>query len=152
MRSFLPLLTGTLLLTLLGSALQAETLSIYRDGLDAREMDQILKENPLAADQPLRSTLVHQTEHSSIHLVQIRTTEKPHIHRIHDLFVVLQRGSGILHIGRETIPMGKGDSVLIPRGVVHFFENTGREVAVGLGIFTPPYDGKDNIPVESPSP
>lgn len=140
------IITGTLFL-ILRPPLGAESLYLYQEGIKEKAIDQVLKENPLGAEQNIRSTLLHKSNDASIHLVQIRFKEKPHVHKTHDLLVILKRAEGVLHIGKEKISMKTGDAVFIPRGVVHFFENVSDEVAVGLGIFTPPFDGKDMIPI-----
>ena len=151
MRFFIYITTGVLLLWVFGVSLQAESFSVYQDRIETKDIDHILKENALLPDQNIRVTLLQKTERLSIHLVQIRFEEKPHIHKTHDLLVILKRGQGVLHIGGETLSMEKGDAVFIPQGTVHYFKNTSGEVAVGLGVFTPPYDGTDMIPVEGPS-
>ena len=124
-----------------------ESLTFYQNGLETKDLDRLIKENQPGPDEPLRAVLLHTTEQESVHLVLIRTAEKPHIHQTHDGFVVLKRGTGMLHIGKETLAMKAGDSVFIPRGTLHFFENTSDEVAVALAVFTPPYRGKDTVPV-----
>jgi len=43
--------------------------------------------------------------------------------------------------------LGVGDIVHIPRGAPHYFVNTAAEPTVAFVIFSPPFDGKDNIPV-----
>ncbi|MEE9232849.1 MAG: cupin domain-containing protein [Nitrospirales bacterium] len=150
MRIFSCFVTAVLIAITLVVPLWAESLSVYQDRIETKDINRILSENSLSPDENIRSTFLHKTEHASIHLIQIRFKEKPHIHKTHDLLVILKRGKGVLHIGGETVQMKKGDSVLIPQGVVHFFENITDEVAVGLGIFNPPYDGTDMVPVESP--
>ena len=133
-----------------GVPVHAESLTIYRNGLQTKDLDRMIRENQPAPDEPLRAALIQKTDDASIHLVLIRTAEKPHIHQSHDGFVVLKRGEGTLHIGEETLAMKAGDVVFIPRGTVHFFENTSGEVAVALAVFTPPFAGKDVVDVPSP--
>ncbi|HSG06107.1 MAG TPA: cupin domain-containing protein [Nitrospiria bacterium] len=125
----------------------SQNLLLYSDRLDQRTIEGILKANPLDPDQNIRATFLFKTERTSFHLVQIRDREKPHIHQTHDLFVILQRGAGVLNIGEEKIEMKAGDSVLVPQGIPHYFVTTSPEPTVGLGIFTPPYAGKDSVPV-----
>jgi quercetin dioxygenase-like cupin family protein len=150
LRTFQYLMTALFLSLVPVAPLGAENLSIYQDRIETKDIDRVLSENSLLPDENIRSTFLYQTELASIHLVQIRVKEKPHIHKMHDLLVILKRGEGVVQVGGETVFMKKGDSILIPRGVIHFFENKADEVAVGLGIFTPPYDGTDMIPIESP--
>jgi hypothetical protein len=39
---------------------------------------------------------------------------------------------------------------VIPRGVAHFFVNTGRDVAVSFAVYAPPMDAPDTVPVGPP--
>lgn len=128
----------------------SQSLLIYSDQLDTKTIDGLLKENPLGPDENIRATFLHKTERSSFHLVQIRDRETPHIHESHDLYVVLHRGKGTLHIGEETVDMKAGDSVFIPQGTPHYFITTGKEPTVGIGVFTPPYAGKDSVSAGAP--
>jgi mannose-6-phosphate isomerase-like protein (cupin superfamily) len=129
-----------------------ESLSIYQNGLETKDLDRLILENQPGPDEPLRALLLHKTDEESVHLVLIRTAEKPHIHRSHDGFVVLKRGEGTLHIGSETLHMKAGDTVFIPRGTVHYFKNTSDGIAAALAVFTPPYDGQDAVPVPGGTP
>lgn len=128
----------------------ADGITLYRNGLNTETVEDLLRRYPLAPEEDFRSSLLHRSDAASLHLVQIRLKEMPHTHRTHDLMVILKRGRGVLHLGEETLPMARGAIVFIPRGVVHFFENTGEGVAVGLGVFTPAYDGKDTHPEDPP--
>ena len=150
MRVHLAILIGTLVWASLAVPTQAQNVSIYRSKLFTKSIDQILKEHPLPSNRNLQSTLIETSKGSSLHLVQIRTREKLHKHKTHDLLMIMEKGEGILHIGKENQSMKIGDMVLIPRGVPHYFETTSKEVSVGIGIFTPPFDGKDVVPVKTP--
>jgi quercetin dioxygenase-like cupin family protein len=99
-----------------------------------------------APEQNVRIDLVTRTEGASYHLVQVRDGEAPHRHRAHDLTVVVLRGRGTLRLGARSIPLAAGDAVLVPRSVVHWFTNGGRERSVTLAIFTPPLDAPDSEP------
>lgn len=124
--------------------LHAETISFYTgDEIGQKELQELVKQNPLGPQENIKATLIHKTEDVSIHLIQIRFKEKPHIHKTHDLIVSLKNGKGVLHIAEKIIIMSEGDSAFIPRDIVHYFENSGEDVAVGVGIFIPSYDGTD---------
>jgi hypothetical protein len=43
-----------------------------------------------------------------------------------------------------------GDTTFIPRGVPHYFENTGAMPAAFLAIFSPTFDDRDRVPVGGP--
>ena len=57
------------------------------------------------------------------------------------------RGHGTMRIGDETLPVGEGSVLFVPKGVVHAFTNAGPEPAVSLIVYSPPFDGKDRIQV-----
>lgn len=133
--------------------LHAETISSYTGNeVSHKDFQELIKQNPLGPEENIKSILIHKTEDVSIHLVQIRFEEKPHIHKTHDLIVTLKKGQGVLYIGKAVITMSEGDTALIPRGIVHYFENTGGDVAIGLGIFVPAYDGTDMVVIEDGEP
>lgn len=124
--------------------LHAEAISFYTGKeLEQREMQELIRQNPIGPKENIKAVLIHKTEDVSIHLIQIRFKEKPHVHKTHDLIVSLNKGKGVLHIGEKVIMMSEGDIAFIPRDAVHYFENSGDDVAVGLGIFIPSYNGKD---------
>lgn len=135
-------------LSLSPSALLAGGSFFYFHGesLSRADMDEVLRKNRLLPEENIKSTPLHKTADQSIHLIQIRRAEGAHIHRTHDLIVTLKSGRGVLHMGEETIEMNEGDWAFIPRGVEHYFVNKGTGVAVGLGIFSPAYDGVDTVP------
>ena len=85
--------------------------------------------------------------HSSHHLVQVRQAEPQHLHAAHDLSVHLVRGQGRMHLGDQVFPMAMGDTTFIPRGVPHYFENTGATPAALLAVFSPAFNGRDRMPV-----
>ena len=115
-------------------------------------LDEVLAEKPLSTDQNIRVvTLVKGTEMSH-HLVQIRDREAPHLHKKHDLTVVVLKGKGYLILEEKRIDLIRGDILFIPRGSAHYFVNTFSEPSVALAIFSPGFDGKDSIPVGKTSP
>ncbi|MBI5892794.1 MAG: cupin domain-containing protein [Deltaproteobacteria bacterium] len=94
-------------------------------------------------DENIKVTPLFKNENSSHFIIQIRDREKPHIHETHDLTVIVKKGKGILHLGKDELPMRRGDIAFIPKGVLHYFVNTDSEPSVAYVIFTPFYDGKD---------
>lgn len=111
------------------------------------DLKSFIKDRPIAAGENIRNDLIAASSQSSVHLVQIRGAEKPHIHAEHDLRVVVVRGRGTMMLGGRKISAGVGSVFEIRRGTPHHFINTGTRPAAGVATFTPPYDGKDNIPV-----
>lgn len=115
-------------------------------------LDELLARHPIAAEAPLLPVLLQKNETQSFHLVQIRTREMPHRHLEHDLAVTVLRGEGVLHVGERSLPMQPGDVAVVQRGEAHWFENRGDEVSAAFVVFTPPYDGKDNVPLAPARP
>lgn len=118
----------------------------YGASLAEFEMNRVLAQNPLPATANIKVTTLGQGRTVSHHLVQIRDRESPHIHKDHDLTVTVLRGQGYLMLGTTRIDLTVGDVVFIPSGTIHNFVNTDNQPSVALAMFSPPFDGKDNIP------
>ncbi|HAP67517.1 MAG TPA: hypothetical protein DCQ99_06995 [Nitrospinae bacterium] len=113
------------------------------NGLFQKGWIEIINGNPIGKDEDIKVTPLFKNEDGSHFIIQIRDREKPHIHETHDLTVVVKRGKGVLHIGKDELPMKCEDIAFIPKGIFHYFVNTGSEPAVAYVIFNPSYDGKD---------
>jgi mannose-6-phosphate isomerase-like protein (cupin superfamily) len=118
--------------------------------LQQTDVEKIVADNPLGANENIKVTTVAQGESVSHHIVQIRDRESPHIHKIHDGTVVMMRGRGYLMMENRRMDLSVGDVVYIPRGVLHYYVNSASEPTVAFVIFSPPFDGKDTIPVTAP--
>jgi mannose-6-phosphate isomerase-like protein (cupin superfamily) len=114
------------------------------------EFEKVLAENPLACGENIKITTLGQGQSVSDHVVQIRDREKPHLHKDHDGTVMMIKGHGYLMMENRRIDLSVGDIVYIPRGAVHYFVNTATEPTVAFVVFSPPFDGKDTVPVEKP--
>ncbi len=112
-------------------------------GLYLKEWRDIVREDPIEKDENIKVTPLFNNNDGSHFIIQIRDREKPHIHETHDLTVVVKSGKGILYMGKDELPMKCGDIAFIPRGVLHYFVNTGNKPAIAYVIFNPIYDGKD---------
>ena len=123
-----------------------------RGQLTHAHLEQLLSANPLSPDQNIRVVTLGKGKEMSHHLVQIRDHEAPHVHKTHDLTVVMLKGKGYLFLEQKRIDLIKGDILFIPRGSAHYFVNTFSEPSVGLAVFSPVFDGKDSIPVGKTSP
>jgi mannose-6-phosphate isomerase-like protein (cupin superfamily) len=97
--------------------------------------------------KPIAVRRLQATQHTSINIIRLAGAEEPHIHRNHDLIVIVLHGTARLHLGEHVMEVRSGDIMEIPRGVVHWAENTGSEASEVYAIFSPPYDGLDHIPV-----
>ena len=118
--------------------------------LKETDVEKVLTENPLGAGENIKITTLGQGPSVSHHLVQVRDREKPHIHKFHDGTVVMVKGRGYLMLDNRRIDLSVRDIVYIPRGAVHYFINTASEPSVAFVVFSPPFDGKDMVPVISP--
>jgi quercetin dioxygenase-like cupin family protein len=119
----------------------------YGGELKDTELNKILADNPLLAAENIKVTTLGQGDAVSHHVVQVRNREIPHIHKEHDLTVAVMRGRGYLMLEKTRINLSVGDFLFIPRGTIHYFVNTFHEPSVALAIFSPPFDGKDAVPV-----
>jgi mannose-6-phosphate isomerase-like protein (cupin superfamily) len=122
----------------------------YGTELKQAEIEKVLAENPLGASENIKITTLGQGQGVSHHVVQVREREKPHMHKMHDGTVVMVKGRGYLMMDNRRIDLSAGDIVYIPRGAVHYFVNTAGEPAVAFVVFSPPFDGKDTVPIEKP--
>lgn len=68
---------------------------------------------------------------------------------IHRMYVA--EGKIRMTIGRETMEMGPGDYMMIPRGVRHKVERIGQGKAYFATVDTPPIDPRKNVWLE-PAP
>lgn len=129
-----------------GCASTTAALNLHLDGKDFN-LRQYLKDHPLPRGEDKRVDLIAAGPTASIHMVQIRGAEPPHVHATHDLRVVMVRGRGTMVIEGKKITAGVGSVFEIERGTPHYFVNGGTAPAAALATFSPPYDGKDMIPV-----
>jgi len=106
-----------------------------------------LKDHPAQPEEGIKATQLIASQYSSQHIVQILNHEHPHIHKDHDLTFFVLQGQGTLILGKESIPVKEGDVIFIPRGTPHHYLNKGRGRTIGYVVYSPPFDGKDTIPV-----
>ncbi len=121
----------------------------YGDRLMQTDLARILAENPLAPGENIKISTLGQGREVSHHVVQVRDREAPYIHRDHDGTIVMLRGRGYLMLGESRVDLAVGDVVFIPRGMVHYFVNQDSQPAVAFVVFSPPFDGKDTVPVSA---
>ena len=119
--------------------------ALLPDGRDTRTLESILESSPLPAGKEFQVTELGRDEHSSHHLVWIRTAEVPHRHDRHDLFVVILRGHGWMRLHDEERLVGEGSILYIPRGTLHAFRNTSDSPAAAYAVYTPAFDGADRV-------
>ena len=94
--------------------------------------------------QDVVSRSMRVTRYASYHIICVNTSEKPHVHDKHDLVITVLSGSAKIHLGLKTHELTAGDVIQIPRGTLHWVENTGGKTPTeAYAVFTPPYQGKD---------
>jgi quercetin dioxygenase-like cupin family protein len=143
-------LAVTALFFLVGCAPPARLYIPFGGELRQSDLEQVIAENPLGISENIKITTLDQGQSVSHHIVQVRDREAPHIHKTHDGTVVMMKGRGYLVIENRRMDLSVGDVIHIPRDVVHFYVNSASEPSVALVIFSPPFDGKDYVPVTAP--
>lgn len=116
-------------------------------GPTLHNVDVLRATHPIPEGQNILPLKLGETETLSYHFIQISDREAPHIHRAHAVVVTLLQGQGDLHQAGRVLAMRAGDTAVVPQGVPHYFVNTGDAPAAAFVTFTPPYDGKDSVPV-----
>ena len=117
----------------------------YESGWKMSELD---AEIARAGNRDVAVSELGRTAWVSEHIAVIRTEEKPHYHRFHDMTVVVLRGEGLMTVDQKQIAMRPGDVMHVHRGVPHFFRNTSGSSSAALVIFSPPFDGRDFVSEE----
>lgn len=104
-----------------------------------KQIDEVLKENPLKPDEKVQRILIAQDD--TITFLVLRAAEgviiKPHVHKTHDETVYVIRGTGQMLINGKWIDIKPGSLHFNPMGKPHSTKITGSEPAVVLSIFTP---------------
>ncbi len=113
-----------------------------------------LAANRIGPFEDVKAVPVARTASTSHAIVQVRTRERPHVHETHDLTVHVVAGTGRMVLAAapggtlfvlSVQPVAPGDSIVIGRGTIHWFENAGATPAVAFATFTPPFDGTDTV-------
>lgn len=112
------------------------------------DLRKFLREHPIAKDQDVRNDLIAAGPKTSVHIVQLRKSEKPHQHVRHDLRVVVIRGRGTMVIAGRRLSARVGSVFEIEKGKPHYFVNESPVPAAAVATFSPAFDGKDVVPVE----
>ncbi len=121
-------------------------------GPASQRWEEVIRAHPIGPDEQVRGIVLSDRPAVSHVVVQIRSREQLHIHREHDVTIVMLRGNGRLALGDRMLLLRAGDTVLIPRGTPHYYINEGPEPTVALAVFTPSYDGKDAVVVPPAAP
>lgn len=97
----------------------------------------------LPAGENIRVTEIGRGASASLHLIQIRDRETPHLHARYDLTVTLASGRGTLWLNGRPLRMRAGDVAFVARRTPHHFVNQGSSPAAAIVSFSPPFDGPD---------
>ena len=101
---------------------------------------------PMTGENILRRPIA-EGEESTVFLVRIADREEPHRHTRYDITVLLVEGSGSLRLDGRELAMARGDVAHVPRGVSHYFVNSGDVPASAVVVFSPRFTGPDNEPM-----
>jgi quercetin dioxygenase-like cupin family protein len=120
-------------------------------GGEYRELDleKVLADNPLAPGENIKVANLGRSASASQHVVQIRDREVLHVHKLHDATVTMMRGQGYLVLDNKRVNLKAGDIIHVQRGVAHQYVNTSSDPTVLLAVYSPPFDGQDNYPVNA---
>ncbi len=110
-------------------------------------LDSILAAHPLAEDDVLKVIPLGEGVHSSVVVIQLAPggAVSGHIHRDHDEFIHVTRGSCVMRVGKERIEMTAGSLVLVPSGVAHG-ARAHSEGCVVVSTYSPIWDPGDRHP------
>ncbi|MBL4889496.1 MAG: cupin domain-containing protein [Candidatus Lindowbacteria bacterium] len=131
-------------------AIPTQTSTIKRSAIHLSDWREIVINARLGKDENIKVLELERTDEASHHLVQIRDREKLHMHQDHDLTVFILEGDGVMAIGDSARTARTGHVLFIPRTAPHRFINLSDNPAVAYTIFTPPFDGKDIVPIIEP--
>ena len=101
---------------------------------------------------------IAEADGSSLHVIKVPVEVKPHYHRFHDETVFVSSGKGTmafkgLRDSRWRIKRIKAGSIMvIPRGTLHAFKSSGGAPTVVASVYSPAFDGDDQIFVEDENP
>ncbi|MFM8435688.1 MAG: cupin domain-containing protein [Planctomycetia bacterium] len=76
----------------------------------------------------------------------------PHHHQVTEEIYYILSGSALMTLAGESRPVGPGDAIAIPPGLVHTIKNTGAEELVFLCTCAPGYEHTDTFLSPPPCP
>ncbi len=88
---------------------------------------------------------VYSDADASTFVIYIKEGVGIHYHAEHTEQLVVLAGKGVMTLGGETIPIRKGDFIMIPRNVHHSVRVTSRKPLKVLSVQAPEFKGKDRI-------
>lgn len=123
---------------------------VEEEGLMVRRAD-VMKAEPVADLGVARYWAVEKKKDVMCLLVEVSGTIPMHFHPdgVHRMYIL--EGKLRCTIGKETMVMGPGDYMLIPRAVRHKLERVGEGKTYFVTVDSPPINPKNNIWLE-PAP
>lgn len=115
------------------------------------QRSEVMKKEPVADLGVARYWAVEKGKDVWSLLVEVNGTIPLHFHPdgIHRMYIL--EGQLRCTVGKETMEMGPGDYMLIPKGVRHKFEKAGEGKAYFVTVDTPPINPANNVWLE-PAP
>ncbi len=96
---------------------------------------------------PIANVAIGASKGASAHHLRLVEGAKPHVHRRHDETVVVLSGHGRMTLGPDTVDVGRGSVLVVPRGTVHSLVVSGAPIEA-VSVFSPPFDGRDRVFVD----
>ena len=116
--------------------LTSEVFSQGKREIATANLDEILRNNPLAAGQGAKATPATRVPGAELQVVEMSKI-KLHSHSGEDHIVFVVRGQGTVRLDQETRDVKPDDIFMIPKDVPHGFSKAGNENLVLLVIGTP---------------
>ena len=117
-------------------ALTSETFSHGTREIASANLDDILRNNPLAAGQAARATPATRVPGAELQVIEMSKI-KLHSHSREDHIVYVARGKGTVLLDREMRGVKPGDIFMLHKDVPHGFSKSGDENLILLVIGTP---------------
>lgn len=90
-------------------------------------------------------------DEASVNAWQITDGMPLHLHREHEEIIVVRTGHLRARIGDRDVDLKPGDVFLVPKNTVHGARAVGTDPCTGVSVFAPAFDGRDRVPVPTPS-
>ena len=121
-----------------GLALALDWVGVPENGQATRkDLDQIMRQRPLGANENLRVTPLSNGGRSATYLMQVRRAEPLHHHTDSDMTMFVVRGEGSIRIDDRAANVKVGDVIHIPRNTTHAYTNKGSGVSVLVIVYSP---------------
>ncbi len=113
--------------------------------VDSAIVERLLRGDPIPAGRAFQYSALLDGHELTAYVCQIADRQPRHLHRHHDLTLLVYRGRGDIFIEDRRRRMTPGQFYHVPRGVTHYCVNTGETPLVGIVLYSPALDGIDTI-------